>query len=225
MSTSNRKLALMALGGLLIVCGAFVAGTLVADDSSEVESLKSELGDARAELDEEASLLEAVESESETAEEERDNVADQLAAEQDLNGASPIPVAVGSAPKGDYVIGAAGTVGEFTMEPTLEEVSSSEGEARWVATITVKNNGSGPAELFCGDSGAALIDSSSRTYGAGAVVVYEGSANCGDAIQPGLTIDNFKMEFKLPSDAEPALLELSAGEYGEGPTKGWTVAR
>lgn len=222
---SNRNLAIAALAALLVLVGAFVAGTVVGDDSSEVESLQGDLSDVSLELDDASAQLREVEDELDSISEEKDNLADQLAAEQDLNGELPATDVGGEVPEADYVMGAAGTVGEFTMEPSLAEESASEGVVRWVATITVKNNGSEPAELFCGDSGAELVDSLGRSYGAKSVISFSegGSANCGDAVQPGLTIDNFKMEFSLPADAKPALLELSAGEYGEGPTKSWAV--
>ncbi len=224
MSISSRTAALVALVALLAIAGAFVAGTVVGDDSGEVGSLKDELAGVQFELDEEASQRDEAEAEADSLDEENENLANQLAAEQDLNGELPSPAATGEAPGGDYVLGAAGIVGDFTMEPSLDLTSTTDGVARWVATITAKNNGANPAELFCGDSGAELVDSLGRTYDGKSVLFREGSANCGDALQPGLTIDDYKMEFSLPADGEPALLELSSGEYGEGPTKGWAVS-
>jgi hypothetical protein len=224
MSISNRTAALIALAALLAIAGAFVAGTVVGDDSGEVDSLKDELGRVQSELDEEAGQRDEAEAEADSLGEENENLANQLAAEQDLSGELPSTAATGEAPAADYVLGAAGIVGDFAIEPSLDMTSSSDGVSRWVATITVKNNGSSPAELFCGDSGAELIDSLGRSYDGKSVIFREGSANCGDAVQPGLTIDDYKMEFSLPADAEPAVLELSVGQFGEGPTKSWAVS-
>lgn len=222
MTLSTRNVAIAGVALLILIVGAFVVGNVVGDDASEVESLEAELSGVQEELDGASSSLRQVEGELESTREERDNLADQLSAEQNLSGEAPV-AAGGDVPDADYVIGAAGNVGEFTMDPALAKASTQDGVTRWVATIVVKNNGSEPAELFCGDYGAEVIDSQGRTYGAKSVVAVEGSANCGDAIQPGLTIDNYKMEFSLPADAKPAVLELSGGDYGEGPYKSWAV--
>lgn len=223
MTLSTRNTAIAGVALLILVVGAFVAGNVVGDDASEVESLEAELSEVQGDLDDVSSSLRQVEDELDATREERDNLTDQLSAEQNLSGEAPVATDGGQIPDADYVIGAAGNVGEYTMDPALAKASTQDGVTRWVATIVVKNNGSEPAELFCGDYGAELIDSRGRTYGAKSVVAVEGSANCGDAIQPGLTIDDYKMEFSLPADAEPAVLELSGGEYGEGPYKSWAV--
>lgn len=217
------RLPAIALLALVLIAGAFVAGNVSGDDSDEVSKLRDEVAKLDGNLADAEDELDFVEEELDLTSEQKANLASQLKAERDLSGElDEFTEGMGSAPDADYVANAAGTVGEFVMRPSLERGATSEDETTWLATIEVKNNGSSPAEIFCGSSGATLIDSTNRTY-EGESVLAEDTANCGSSLQPGLTADNYVLEFTLPSDAKPAVIEISGGEYGEGPTKSWAV--
>jgi hypothetical protein len=208
---------------VLLLAGAFVAGNVVGDDSDEVDDLNDQVANLSNELSSSESDLEYVREELNLSDEQKRNLASQLKAEQDLSGnVDEIAGGSGSAPESDYLAGVAGPIAEYVMRPSVELESSSEDEARWVATIEAKNNGSEPAELFCGGNGVTLVDSDGRSY-EGEAVLASDTANCGASLQPGLTIDNYENEFTLPIGAEPASIEISAGEFGEGPTKSWAV--
>ena len=203
--------------------GAFVAGNLLGDDSGEVSDLKRQVAQLSDDLSNAESELDFVEEELDLTSEQKENLSNQLKAEKDLNGeVDELVKGAGSAPDADYLADVAGTVGQFVMKPTLEEGSSSEEATTWLVTIEAKNNGSRPVDIFCGGSEVTLVDSQNRSYD-GEAVLAEDTANCGDSLQPGLTIDNYVIEFTLPGDAEPELIEISGGEYGEGPTKSWAV--
>lgn len=219
----SKGLLIAVLVGLLLLGGSFVAGNVLGDDSSEVSDLKDEVSSLSADLDDAESDLNFVEEELDLNEEQKRNLANQIKAEENLSGdVEEIVSGSGSAPEADYLPGVAGTVGDLVIKPSLELEASSEEEATWYATFEVKNNGSNPVELFCGGSEATLVDAAGRNY-EGEGVLASNTANCGNAIQPGLTIDNYVVEFTTPADAEPALIEVAGGEYGEGPTKSWGV--
>lgn len=219
----NRRLGITALIGLALLIGAFVAGNVLGDDSSEVSDLEQQVAQLSDELSEAESELDFVEEELDLTAEQKENFASQLKAEESLSGdADELVEGEGSAPDADYLAGVAGTVGEFVMKPSTERGSSSGEEATWLVTIEAKNNGSQPAEIFCTGSEVTLVDSVGRSY-EGEGVIAGNTANCGSSLQPGLTIDNYVIEFTLPAEAQPALIEIAAGEYGEGPVKSWAV--
>jgi uncharacterized protein affecting Mg2+/Co2+ transport len=91
----------------------------------------------------------------------------------------------------------------------------------WRAAITVKNIGSQPVQVFCGGD-ATLTDILGRTY-EGKGVIGEGSEDCGEKLQPGLSGSSYRVEFKTPTNATPATLSLwGDSEYSEQ-ARAWTV--
>ena len=132
------------------------------------------------------------------------------------------PAPVGSVSGGD--LGQAKTVDSLSITPTaLTKVSDNGSQATWHAIISVKDNGSTSADVFCGDAGASLDDSQGRTYD-GTSVVGESSANCGDNIQPGLTGSPYVMEFKLPTGAKPSGAEPVGGiDQDQSGAQVWNV--
>jgi hypothetical protein len=215
--------AIAVVAIVLLVAGAFVAGNVIGDDSSEVSDLEEQVSDLEGNLSEAEDERDFTEEELEITSERKQNLANQLKAEQNLSGdVEELTESSGSAPEADYLAGVAGIVGQYTMKPLVEKGTTSGDETTWLATIEVKNNGSSPAEIFCGGSEATLIDTQGRSY-EGEGVLSGSSANCGNAIGPGLTVDNYIIEFTLPTGAEAALIEIAGGEYGDGPFRSWAV--
>lgn len=219
----DRRIAIAAAVIVVLIAGAFVAGNLIGDDSGEVSELEDRVANLETNLSNAEAQRDSVEEELELTSERKQNLANQLKAEKDLSGdIEQLTESSGSAPEADYLAGVAGSVGQYVMRPVVHESSSSGEETTWLATIEVKNNGSSPAEVFCGGSEATLIDTQGRSY-EGEGVLNGSTANCGNAIGPGLTVDNYVVEFTLPSSADPALIEIAGGEFGEGPYRSWAV--
>ncbi len=196
---------------ILAVCvaalvGAAIAGAAVAipltsslsNKDDDLNSLRTELSDSRSQL-------------------------------SDTEG-QPTAQSSGSGPEADYALGEAAIVGDFVFKPTafdqtaFEQSGASGGEATYVATIDVKNDTSEPQDPFCGDDGAAVVDEQGQRHDGDSV---RGSAtpNCGDSLQPGVTADNYQMEFTLPADAKPVVLELwgALSVVDESDAKAWSV--
>jgi hypothetical protein len=207
---------------VLAVCvaaliGAAIAGAAVAipltsslsNKNDDLESVRTELSDTRSQL----SLLKQ-----------------RLEAELGISGELPTAQSSGSGPGADYALGEAGIVGEFIFKPTafdqtaFEQTGASGGEATYVATISVKNDTSEPQDPFCGDDGAAVMDELGQRYDGDSVRV-GATSNCGDSLRPGRTADNYQMEFTLPADAKPAVLELwgDLSVVDESDARAWAV--
>lgn len=217
------RLLVFALLGLLALSGAFFGGLFVGDDSSRVADLEETLAETDEDLGEAEDSLSESRDELGDLQAERDELAAELRAELDFEGEVPARGS-GSAPEADFVLGQAGEVGPLNMKlVSLEQTGSSGGQATYVATISVKNNSDEPVDPFCAD-GATLIDDQGRTY-TGDSLLRTGTPNCGDPLQPGLTQDGYEMEFKLPADAQPAVLELwgAFDINDEGDAGSWAV--
>jgi hypothetical protein len=147
-------------------------------------------------------------------EESTESLEGKLHAERSLNGKTT--VAQNSEFETDFDWETAGTVGYLTMKP----VELSQSGDKWFLTIEAKNEGSEPESPFCGDGGAVLEDAAERTY-SGEAVIGSGSASC-EELQPGLT-DTYKVEFTLPSDAQPAIALLYGDYEQEEEAKAWAL--
>ena len=207
---------------ILAVCvaaliGAAIAGAAVAipltsslsNKDDDLESVRTELSDTGGQVT---------------------RLRQRLKAEAGISGELPTAQSSGSGPQADYALGEAGIVGDFIFKPTafdqtaFEQTAASGGEATYVATISVKNDTSEPQDPFCGDDGAAVIDELGQRYDGDSVRV-SATPNCGDSLEPGLTADHYQMEFTLPADAKPAVLELwgAVSVVDESDAKAWSV--
>ena len=209
--------------------GAFAVGWVVADDADDVNRLErrvAALTDERDELDQRAdsaaSRAASAEQDAEDANDRADGLEERLAAELELKGDGATTRKAISAPAdADLRLGQAGEVGELVVKPTAFEKSGGSGDTiAYTVTITAKNVGSEPAGPFCGGSGVTLEDDQGRTFDGDSVL--GNTPNCGDDIQPGLTMSGFKMKFKLPASATPALIHIF-DEYDESTSKSWSV--
>lgn len=204
--------------------GAAIAGAAVAipltsslsNKDDDLKSVRTELSDSRSQLsDTEGQVI---------------LLRQRLKAELGISGELPTAQSSGSGLQADHALGEAGIVGDFIFRPTafdqtaFEQTGASGGEATYVATISVKNDTSEPQDPFCGDDGAAVIDELGQRYD-GDTVRVSATPNCGDSLEPGLTADNYQMEFILPADAKPAVLELwgALSVVDESDAKAWSV--
>ena len=218
-TTSRRIPVLIAVGVVLL---AVTAGTgfVLGKNSAHADRLKKQLADAKTELSansREVSDLETAKSDLETTNEDLTNTNSDLedqvsslkksvAAANGLKRDTSDKNASASAPSGSHRMGEAAQVGEVILKPTgLDRASASGDSASYVLTITAKNAGSEPKDLFCGSDGAALTDAEGRRFDGDSVL--GNTANCGDDLAPGLTA-TYKMKFKVPSGAKPAFVTL-----------------
>jgi hypothetical protein len=227
-ATTGRRRLKLVLTAVGVVClvgvGGYFAGSETADDSDRVAKLERQVEDLTDQRDEERSRAATAETDAEELRDEVTRLQDRLDAELGLRGEGESrPPAAGSV-DADLELGQAGTVGDLILKPTAFVEANSTGDTTsYVATITAKNDGDEPVGPFCGGTGAELEDSAGRTFD-GDSVLADGTRNCGDDLQPGLSADNYKMKFTLPSDAVPALLRLY-DEFDESVSKTWAVGR
>jgi hypothetical protein len=124
---------------------------------------------------------------------------------------------------GELKVGESGDVAgalEITLVSFVQSGSGG-GVTKYKATVEVKNLGNEEIDPFCGDE-ATLIDEQGRKF-KGDASLDDGSNNCGDSIQPGLSQGNYVMDFKTPPDAKPSQL-LLYGDYDyEEEAKSWNV--
>ena len=133
--------------------------------------------------------------------------------------------AASAAPQGgELKVGESGDVGGLfgITLVSFAESSSRGGVVKYKATMGVKNLGSEEVDPFCGGSGATLIDDQGRKF-EGDAVIDDGTNNCGDPIQPGLSQGKYVIEFKTPPDAKPSQLLLSGDYDHEDEAKSWSV--
>jgi hypothetical protein len=117
----------------------------------------------------------------------------------------------------DYPWGAVGEVDDLAIKP----ISVEQDGDKWTFTLEAKNEGSSPAEPFCGLGSSTLIDGEEREFSGETLLSFEGGGdNCGDALQPGLT-GTYVEEFALPPNAKPVVVYVAA-EYGEE-GKSWAL--
>lgn len=210
-SKDRRPWLIPVVGVVLLLgalAGAYFLGADVGDDSSDVDRLEEQVAELTDERDELVDRADSAEEEAAQLQEEVDDLNDRLEAELGLSGEETTQrdEAV-SAADADLRLGEAGRVGNLILRPTSFTKTGEGAEAAvWVATISAKNDGSKPVNPFCGGSGAEVEDSEGRTFGGDSII--GNTRNCGNDLQPGLSADNYKMRFKLPKDAQPALLRL-----------------
>ena len=224
----GRRVWIMIAAALAV--GGFAVGYLVADDADDVSSLEDQLAASQDELsDTESELSSAefraagLEDELASSEAKRRELASQLRAQLDFSGELD-QQQTGSGPDTDFALGQPGEVGPYIFVLTgFEQTEDSGGQAVWVATMSAKNNGSEPTDPFCGSDGAAVRDLAGSRYTGDTVLA--GTPNCGDSIQPGLTVDGYQMRFKMPSSAEPAAVEVWGDFFvvDEEDAKTWAV--
>jgi outer membrane murein-binding lipoprotein Lpp len=210
--------------------GVFAAGYVLADDTEDVDRLDRQvaaLTDERDDLDRRVDAADSraddAEQEADEANERADELEERLAAELDLKGeGEETQRALSSPPDADLRLGQAGEVGELIVKPTgFDRSGGGSGTSVYTVTITAKNTGSEPAGPFCGGAGVTLEDDQGRTFDGDSVIVGN-TPNCGDDIQPGLTVSGYKMKFKLPAAARPALIHIS-DDYDESTRKSWSI--
>jgi hypothetical protein len=242
-SHARARTPLIAAAGILLVLvalGAFLGGRA----STQSGALEADLASARAaqqrsddavsdlkvnvtDLGSQVSKVEATNSslDSKVAglRADKRSLQASVAAANGLNKDSSAAAVSADLPSGTARLGVAAAVGELTLKPTaMTSVSTSTG-TKWTATILAKNNGSDSKDIFCGGSGATLTDSSSRTFDGDSVL--GNTANCGDALQPGLSA-TYMMSFKAPAGAKPLYMTLwdDSGEDYDGSETGKTWA-
>ena len=109
------------------------------------------------------------------------------------------------------------------MRPTsLDEVGPSGGGTKYALSVDVKNDGKQPINPFCGGEEATIVDTAGRQYSGESTLDFN-SPNCGDDIQPGLTKTGYLMEFTLPADAKPALVELVYDIFSDDDPVSWAI--
>lgn len=204
-AATHRKMIIVFVLAALAVAAAFFAGAASNDESAKVSGLEDELVRVESDLSDAEGEVSDLESNQEEAENEAETAQEELAIERDFEGSGPQQKAQGEY-ETDYPIGAAGKVGPYIFKPT--DISE-EGEGKWVMTIEAKNSGSSPLEPFCGGGESILIDAEGNEY-SGDSLLFKDGANCGDALQPGLTA-KYLAEFNLPPNAAP----VAAYIYGE----------
>ena len=120
-------------------------------------------------------------------------------------------------------IGEAATIGTLVIRPiSFVRYRSNGTEAVWRATITVTNNGSTGVTPFCriGEEWASLIDSKERVYEAQHESQFEGSC---ETIEPGLSNNHITVDFKMPADDKPSMLNLWGEAEYESQARAWSV--
>jgi hypothetical protein len=216
----------MALGIAAVFGGAgFLGGYLIADDADRVSSLEDALGEARSVSQGAEEELASAEADNEQLNRETADLQEQLDAERGLKGTEDGGVAAGPPPDADLRMGQAGKVGSLIIKPTSFEPTGSSGQATsYLLVLTVKNDGSEPAGPFCGGSEATVEDVQGRSFD-GEGVIADDTPNCGDDLQPGLSADNFQIRFRLPNDAEPAVLRIvDEVDFESEDGKSWSLA-
>lgn len=190
---------------LVAIVAAFVIGAASKDESGTVSDLEGQVAHLKSELSNEEAEVSSLESDREAAEEEAETAEEELAVERGFKGSGPKQEAEGEY-ETDYPVGAAGKVGPYIFKPT--DISG-DGEGKWTLTVEAKNSGSSPLEPFCGGGESILVDAEGNEY-SGEAVLFKGGANCGDALQPGLTA-KYLVEFHTPPNAVP----VAAYVYGD----------
>ena len=213
----------VALGIALASAGAgFLGGYVAADDADRVSSLERSLDAARSAVQGANDELASAKSDNEQLGRENSDLQEQLDAERGLKGTGESSAAAGPPPDADLRMGQAGTVGALIIKPTSFDSTGSNGQATsYLLVMTVKNDGSEPVGPFCGGSEATVEDVQGRSFD-GDGVIADNTPNCGDDLQPGLTADNFQVRFRLPVDAEPAIVRVS-DEFDSGDEKTWAI--
>jgi hypothetical protein len=213
-----RTHARFVLGALAVfaIIAAFAIGFFVGDDSAKVSELEDQMASVESELSGEESAVAIAESETEEAEEKAKTAERGLAAERGFKGEGSK-----QAPEQDYETDypweAAGEVGYLLMKPVGWE---QQGE-KWILTVEAKNVGSEPEEPFCGSAGATVVDADNNNY-TGEADLGGGSANCGNALQPGQTL-TYKGEFQIPANAVPVVVALYGDYEQEEEAKQWEL--
>lgn len=223
-SSRSKRLVLGSAAALLLVAVGFGGGYLVADDSDQVSVLQSELASTQDELNDAQNETSELSEELDSTAEDRDSLASKLKAERSISGELPSPdQSIDVSADADYVLGEAGIVGPTVMRPTsLDEVGPSGGGTKYALSVDVKNDGKQPINPFCGGEEATIVDTAGRQYSGESVLDFS-SPNCGDDIQPGLTKSGYLMEFTLPADAKPALIELVYDIFSDDEPVTWAV--
>lgn len=214
----------VALGIALLFTGAgFLGGYLAADDAARVSSLKRDLGQARSISQGMEDEIRSAESENDQLNQENADLQEQLDAERGLKGTEESSANAGPPPDADLRMGQAGKVGSLIIKPTSFQPTGSSSQATsYLLVLTAKNDGSEPVGPFCGGSEATVEDGQGRSFD-GEGVIADNTPNCGDDLQPGLTADNFQIRFRLPHDAEPAVLRIT-DEFESEDEKSWALA-
>jgi hypothetical protein len=213
----TRKQGLITGAAVLAVIAAFLAGYVVADDSSEVSELEDSVAALESEQDEVEDELAQTEESGAELEDELASTADQLEAERSLNGKSEQAQEADGEYETDFPWQAAGTVGYLTIKP----IDFGQEGSKWILTVEAKNEGSEPKQPFCGGAQAVIIDAANNNY-TGESVLSESSDNCGEELQPGLT-GTFKSEFRLPDGAKPVAAAIYGDYEQEEEAKTWEL--
>ncbi len=223
-SPRSRRLLIGTAIALVLLAGGFAGGYLVADDSSQVSELESELDATAGDLDDADAEVASLSRELEDISDDRDELATKLKAERSISGEIPEPDPdIDVSADADYVLGDAGIVGPTVMRPTsLEEIGTGGGGIKYALEVEVKNDSKAPINPFCGGDEATIVDTTGREY-SGEVTFNLDAPNCGDDIQPGLTKGGYLMEFTLSKDADPALIELVYETFSDEEPVSWAV--
>lgn len=93
------------------------------------------------------------------------------------------------------------------LQPQFSEPLTPQPGAKWViVSVTARNDGTTPEEVFCGSSGAQLVDTNNRNYSpSDGQAVY--NADWCSNVQPGLRF-SADLLFEVPVAAEPFAVAL-----------------
>lgn len=216
---SRADLILKAVALVVAVGLGGVVGYVLADDSSTVEDLESELADANQQRDSESARADELSQQLLEGDRDLRELEKKLSEQHAAGPAEPKP---SPAPEGLLEIGEPGVVGPMTITPTsFAQITSDSDTTVYEAVISVENTGSEGVNPFCGEEGS-LVDTAGRTFDPDSDLDFN-SSNCGDDIQPGLSQSDYRLKFTVPGDAKPSILSLWGDLGYEDSPRLWNV--
>lgn len=218
-----KWIVLVSAAIVILAAAAFLIGGAVQDDAERVASLEQEVEELVAARDRETERAQSLADQLDAQDEELAQLELDLARAQEQAPAPPVEETSGALTGlQTHRMGEGANVGQMRIIPkTFERLFTSGGVATYHAVVSVRNNASTSIAPFCGDSGAELVDAKGRTFDPESVID-DTSNNCED-VQPGLTMDNFKVAFKVPASARPRVLRLWGDYDNDAVPEAWRV--
>jgi hypothetical protein len=212
LSLVGIAVAALAIGGT----AGYFAGHAIGDNSGEINALNGQvasLHSQNSDLQSQNSTLHSqnsdLQSQNSTLQSKNSVLQSEAAAVAPASSRASSSKSIGAAAAaGQIAFGHGAAVGDLVLTPVSFTKTSSSGQSdTWTLTTTVKNNGSSSVDPFCGDTGASMTDTQGRSYD-GQSVLFTGTPNCGNSVQPGLTTSGYQMKFQVPPGDTPASLDL-----------------